>query len=200
MTIQIKGHSHCPCKEDEKTVFGFWIYLLTDLMFFAILFATYSVFSRGGTFGEITPKEIFSLPFGVKQTLVMLLSAFSAGMGGVCAHRQLKEGAVAFFSLTFCIGLVFLQGMGKEFSSVFAQGYDWTSTAFLSMYFTLMGTFALHLVFGLLWILLFVILLLKEEGISSRTLSRLTCLRLFWQFMNLIWGLLFTFVYLLGGV
>lgn len=198
--MENKPPLHLDHEEGAHTVFGFWIYLLTDLMFFGVLFATYSVLSRAGTFGGITPKEILSFPFATGQSFLMLLSALTAGIGGVCVHKKQKGGLLFFFSLTLFLGLFFLKRMGGECSALFAQGYDWTSTGFLSIYFTLMGTFALHVVLGIVWIVLFILLLLREKELSAVSVRRWTCLRLFWQFMNLIWVFIFTFVYGLGAI
>jgi len=181
-----------------KTTFGFWIYLLTDFMFLATIFAAYIVLSQN-TFGALAPRDIFSLSFSTIQTLVMLSAAFTAGIGVACAHRKSKKGTITFFFFTFLIGLVFLAMMGHEFSSIFSLGYSWKSNAFLSIYFTLIGMIGLHIVIGLLWILILLIPVFKE-GILPTHLKRLTCLRMFWQFVNLVWVLIFTFVYVIGVI
>lgn len=182
----------------SKTTFGFWIYLLTDFMFLATLFAAYAVLSKN-TFGGLTPRDIFSLPFSTVQTLVMLSTAFTAGIAGAYSHRKSKRSVIIFFFLTFLLGLVFLAMMGHEFSHIFSAGYSWKSTAFLSIYFTLIGMFGLHVLAGLFWIIILVIPVFKQ-GITPVSLKRLTCLRMFWQFINLMWVLIFTFVYVLGVV
>ena len=182
----------------SKTTFGFWIYLLTDFMFLATIFAAYIVLSKNA-FGGLTPRDIFSLPFAVIQTLVMLCGAFTAGLAGAFVHRKNKEGTIFFFFLTFFIGLVFLWMIGHEFSHIFSAGYSWESTAFLSMYFTLIGMMGLHVMIGLLWTIVLIIPVFKQ-GITAVSLKRLTCLRMFWQFINFIWVLIFTFVYVLGVI
>lgn len=182
----------------SKTTFGFWVYLLTDFMFLATIFASYAVLSKN-TFGGLTPRDIFSLPFSTIQTLVMLCSAFTAGIAGACAHRKSKGGVIGFFFLTFLLGLLFLGMMGYEFSHIFAAGYSWKSTAFLSMYFTLIGMFGGHVIFALLWVIVLIIPVFKQ-GITVVSLKRLTCLRMFWQFINVVWVLIFTFVYVLGVI
>ena len=182
----------------SKTTFGFWVYLLTDFMFFATIFAAYTVLSKN-TFGGLIPRDIFSLPFSTIQTFVILCAAFTAGIGGACAHRKNKGGVIFSFFLTFLIGLVFLGMMGHEFSHVFSAGYSWKSTAFLSIYFTLIGMIGLHVIIALLWIIILITPVFKK-GITPVSLKRLTCLRLFWQFINFVWILIFIFVYVLGVI
>lgn len=182
----------------SKTTFGFWVYLLTDFMFLATIFASYIVLCKN-TFGGLTPKDLFSLPYATTQTLVMLCGAFTSGLAGAYLHRKSKGKTLFFFFLTFLIGLVFLWMMRHEFSHVFAAGYSWKSTAFLSMYFTLIGMMGLHVIIALLWTVILMIPVFKQ-GITAVSLKRLTCLRMFWQFINFVWVLIFTFVYVLGVI
>ncbi|MCP5504195.1 MAG: cytochrome c oxidase subunit 3 [Chlamydiales bacterium] len=182
----------------SRATFGFWVYLLTDFIFLSTIFACYAVLSKN-TFGGLTPRDIFSLPFSTVQTFVMLCIAFTAGVLGAYAHRKSKGGVITFTFLTFLLGLVFLGMMGHEFSHIFAAGYSWKSTAFLSMYFSLIGMFGLHVIFGLLWIIVLIVPVFKE-GVTAVSIRRLTCLRMFWQFINIVWVLIFTFVYVLGVI
>ncbi len=198
MTVAHEDYPDTHHDDYSKTTFGFWVYLLTDFMFLGTIFAAYAVLNES-TFGGLTPRDIFSLPFSTIQMLVMLSSAFTAGIAGACAHRKRKGGVICFFSLTFLLGLIFLGMMGHEFSHIFDAGYSWKSTAFLSMYFTLIGMFGLHVIFALLWVIVLMIPLFKQ-GITAVSLKRLTCLRMFWQFINVIWVLIFTFVYVLGVI
>ncbi|MCP5506324.1 MAG: cytochrome c oxidase subunit 3 [Chlamydiales bacterium] len=180
----------------SKTTFGFWIYLLSDLMFFGTLFAAYFVLSKN-TFGGPTPKEIFILPETMIETILLLGAAFTAGLGGVYAHRKKKGGTIIFFLITFVLGLGFLPYYFREYFQIFEMGYSWKSNGFLSMYFTLTATFALHVIVGLLWILVLLPPVFKQ-GITPLHLKRLSCLRIFWQFVSVVWTFIFTFVYLLG--
>jgi len=182
----------------SKTTFGFWVYLLTDLMFFASIFAAYAVLSKK-TFGGPSAHDLFSLSYSTVQTLVMLTSAFTIGLGGVYAHRNSKGGVIFFFFLSFLLGLCFLGMMGQEFSQVLAHGNSWKTSAFLSIYFSLVGLFGLHMIVALLWVLVLIPPVFKE-GISAISLKRLTCLRMFWQFINIVWVFIFTFVYVLGVI
>ncbi len=180
----------------SKTVFGFWVYLMTDLVLFGTLFATYAVLSNS-TFGGPSAKDLFYLPFTLIETLVLLFSSFTIGIAGAAAHRKEKKMCITFFAITFVLGAVFMGMMWNELSSLVRAGHGWDQSAFLSSYFTLMGTLGLHVLFGLLWMIVLLIPVWRQ-GISHVSLRRLTCLKMFWQFLNIIWVLIFSFVYLMG--
>lgn len=180
----------------SKTVFGFWLYLLTDFMLFATIFAAYAVLSKS-TFGGPTPKELFSLDYTTLQTFILLTSAFTIGLGGVFAHRRSKGGALSFFILSFFLGIAFLWMELHEFSYLISIGSGWEKNAFMSVFFSLIGIFLLHLVFALLWIIVLLIPIIKE-GITKTSIRRLTCLRMFWQFLSVVWAFIYTIVYVVG--
>lgn len=180
----------------SRTIFGFWVYLMTDFVLFGAIFATYAVL-KDSTFGGPAAKDLFYLPFTLIQTLVLLLGSLTAGLGGASAHRKNKKATLLFFSLTFLIGAIFMGMMLAEFSHLHRAGHGWNQSAFLSAYFTLVGTLGVHVLFGLVWILVLLVPVWRE-GISHVSLRRLTCLRMFWQFVNIVWMLIFSFVYLLG--
>lgn len=195
--------SHAPFPDTHhdvysKTIFGFWIYLLTEFILFATLFATYAVL-RDSTFGGPGAKQLFDIPFELSLTLILLASSFTAGLGGVYAHRRNKAGTLIGFLVTFLLGAAFLWLEMKDFSHLIHSGNGWERNAFLSAYFTLTGTHALHVAFALLWTLVF-LWPVCAHGLTPVSVKRLTCLRMFWQFINVIWVFIFTFVYLLGGI
>lgn len=181
----------------SKTVFGFWVYLLTDFILFGTLFATYSVL-RGSTFGGPSPKELFQLPFTLTQTLFLLTSSFTVGLAGAYAHRKDKQKTIALFLLTFFLGIAFMGMELTEFSRILSRGYSWKTSAFLSAYFTLIATHGIHMIFALLWVIV-LILPVWRRGLTAVSVQRLTCLRMFWQFLNIVWVFIFTAVYLVGS-
>lgn len=184
------------CSVYEKTIFGFWVYLLTDFVLFATLFSTYAVL-RTHTFGGPSSSELFHLPFTLIQTLVFLVSSFTVGMSGVLAHRKDKKGVIVFLTFTFLLGAIFFFLMLYEFSYLIQSGNSWEKSAFLSAFFTLIGTYGIHLFFGLLWIPVLIVSI-GREGLEDRSIRRVSCFRMFWQFLYVIWIFIFTIVYLLG--
>lgn len=182
----------------SKTVFGFWVYLMTDFMMFATLFATYQVL-KGSTFGGPGIKDLFSLSYMTIQMLFLLAASSAAGFGSMAVHRKKKNQAIGLFALVFLFGLVFFWMQCSELVRLHESGYSWKNSAFLSAYFTLIGTHAVHIFFALLWIPVLIAPLFRRE-IDLDSLKRLTCLRLFWQFLNVVWIFIFTVVYLMGGL
>jgi cytochrome o ubiquinol oxidase subunit III len=182
----------------SKTVFGFWIYLLTDFVLFGTLFATYAVL-RNNTFGGLTPHDLSQLPFILLPTLVLLVSSLTIGLGTAWAHRKNKRGALSLLGITFLLGILFMVMQWIDIAYLIGDGNDWRKSAFLSAYFTLIGTHAVHLLFALLWTLVFVYPLLHRQ-ITHVDVRRLTCLKMFWQFLNIVWIFIFSFVYLMGRI
>jgi cytochrome o ubiquinol oxidase subunit 3 len=181
---------------NAKTFFGFWLYLMTDCVMFATFFATYAVLS-GGTAGGPSAKDLFHLPFVLTETLVLLTSSFTCGLAMLPDHFERKYQMLGWFALTFLLGLLFLWMEGAEFSRLIQEGNGWQRSAFLTAYFTLIGTHGLHMVVGLLWMIVLLIPVWRH-GLNPVSFRRLTCLRLFWHFLYLIWIFTFTFVYLTG--
>jgi len=181
----------------SKTIFGFWVYLLTDFVMFATFFAAYLVL-RNNTFGGPPAKELFHLPFTLVQTLILLTCSFMSGLGGVFAHRKKKMQVIVFFVLTFLLGLGFMGMQFAEYRQLISTGNTWERSAFLSGYFTLTGMLSLHLVFGLLFIIILLIPVFKN-GIDEVSIKRLTCLKMLFQFINIVWVFIFTIVYLIGA-
>lgn len=180
----------------DRNVFGFWIYLMTDCVLFATLFATYAVL-HNNIYGGPSAKDLFSLPFALSETLILLTSSFTCGLAMLSAQRQQKYKALSLFGITFLLGITFLTLELTEFSHLVAEGNSWQRNAFLSAYFTLVGCHGLHITCGLAWMLVMLGQVLLR-GLTVSTLRRLTCLSLFWHFLDVIWVLIFTFVYLMG--
>ena len=195
-------HSHTDHHDIEKqvydrTIFGFWLYVMTDCVLFATLFATYAVLHHG-TFGGPTSKDLFELPFALTETIILLLSSFTCGLALISAHHQRKGYSILFLSLTFLLGISFLGMELHEFTSFVHAGNSWQRSAFLSSFFTLVGTHGLHITCGLLWILV-MIGLIAFRGLVPSTIRRLACFGIFWHFLDVVWVFIFSFVYLLGA-
>ncbi|MGL5263961.1 MAG: cytochrome o ubiquinol oxidase subunit III [Candidatus Rhabdochlamydia sp.] len=182
----------------EKTLFGFWVYLMTDCILFATLFATYAVL-RDNTYGGPSGHELFSLPFALGETLILLTSSFTCGLAMLAAHRMDRKRVLFWIGVSFMLGISFLTMELKEFSHLVHQGNSWQRSGFLSAFFTLVGTHGLHITAGLLWMIVMIAQILRKK-IVAVTFKRLTCLSMFWHFLDVVWIFIFTIVYLMGAV
>lgn len=180
------------------TMFGFWVYLMTDCVLFASLFATFAVL-RNSTYGGPSGRELFSLPYVLTETLILLTSSFTCGLAILAARRQAKNQVIFWFAITFLLGLAFLGMEINEFHHLALEGNSWRRSGFLSSFFTLVGTHGLHITVGLLWMAVLVVQSIRR-GLTAASVRRLTLLSLFWHFLDIIWIFIFTIVYLVGAV
>jgi cytochrome o ubiquinol oxidase subunit 3 len=181
---------------DNKTLFGFWTYIMTDCVLFASLFATYAVL-HNNTFGGPGGDKLFELNGVLAETLILLTSSFTCGLAMLAAHKKRQDFVIFWFAITFLLGLAFLTLEISEFSGLVADGNSWTRSAFLSSFFTLVGTHGMHISVGLIWMFSMMIKL-RKSGFTRNTMRRLTMLSLFWHFLDIVWIFIFTIVYLLG--
>lgn len=182
----------------DKTVFGFWTYLMTDCVLFACLFATYAVL-HGNTFGGPSGHELFKLPYVLTETMILLTSSFTCGLAMIAAQKRDKRQVLFWLGVTFLLGLGFLGMELSEFHNMVLEGNSWRRSGFLSSYFTLVGTHGLHITFGLIWMAVTAWFTLKK-GLTDTMMKRLTLLSLFWHFLDVVWIFIFTIVYLFGGL
>lgn len=183
---------------ENKSIFGFWVYLMTDLIMFAALFATYAVL-RNNTFGGITPRQLFNPPFVLTETLFLLTSSFTCGLALVAAGRNDYKKVLTFLAATFFLGIAFLIMEVTEFTRLFQEGHSFTASASLSAFFTLVGTHGLHITVGLFWISVLFFFLLRRK-LTVSLIRKLTLLSLFWHFLDIVWIFIFTIVYLFSGI
>ncbi len=197
MTENIAVHHHDPDQEAyTKNVFGFWVYLMTDCVLFGVLFATYAVL-HNNTFGGPSGKDIFDPLFVLKETLILLTSSFTCGLAMIAAYRSEKKKVIGWFCVTFLLGLSFVVLEVTEFAGLVREGNGPQRSAFLSSYFTLVATHGMHISMGLLWMAVFMAQVFRK-GITLVTARRLTCLSMFWHFLDVVWIFIFTLVYLMG--
>jgi cytochrome o ubiquinol oxidase subunit III len=180
----------------DRHVFGFWVYLMSDLIIFGVLFATYAVL-QGNTFGGPSAREIFSLPSALTDTLILLTSSFTCGLATLAAQNKKVGQTIGWLVTTFVLGATFLTLELSEFSRFVAAGNSPQRSAFLSSFFTLVGTHGLHIAVGLLWIVI-AIIQIKLRGLTPSVTSKLTRFTLFWHFLDIVWIFIFTMVYLMG--
>lgn len=186
--------NHHEAEANDRVMFGFWVYLMTDLLMFAVLFAVYAVL-QGKTLGGESGRELFSLPLVLTETLILLTSSLTCGIGMIAARKRNKNLVLFWFGITFILGLAFLSLEFKEFAELIHEGYTMQSNAFLSSFFVLVGTHGLHIISGLLWMLITLIFIIKR-GLNSHIIRKLAMLSLFWHFLDIVWIFIFTIVYL----
>lgn len=192
-TVAQLHHEHEEAANDRAT-FGFWLYLMTDLLMFSILFAAFSVL-HNNTLGGASGRELFSQPVALTETLLLLTSSFTAGIGMYRAREGNKNQVLAWFGITFVLGLAFLGLEIREFAKFFHEGHTLQSNGFLSAFFVLVGTHGLHITSGLFWMgttLSYV----ARRGLTESLVRKLSLLSLFWHFLDIVWIFIFTFVYL----
>ncbi len=182
----------------EKTFLGFWIYLMTDLLMFAGLFATFAVL-RTNTFGGPSGRDIINLPYILAETLMLLVSSFLCGLAVLAAINGQTKRVMWFLGVTFVLGATFLGMELLDFRHLFVEGDSFQRSGFLTAYFSLVGTHGLHITVGLLWMSI-LWLYIFTQGLTAGAKRKLTLLGIFWHFLDLVWIFIFTIVYLMGEV
>lgn len=190
---QLDEHDH---EAGGNTLLGFWIYLMSDCLIFAVLFATYGVLS-GNYAGGPGPKELFDLPLVAVNTSMLLLSSITYGFAMLSSYRKNVAGTQLWLAITGLFGAAFLGIELYEFAHMIHEGAGPQRSAFLSSFFTLVGTHGLHVTFGIVWLVTLMVQIGKH-GLNQANARRLACLSLFWHFLDVIWIGVFTFVYLMG--
>jgi cytochrome o ubiquinol oxidase subunit 3 len=178
------------------TMLGFWIYLMTDALIFATLFATYGVLSTSYAGGP-APRQIFELPLVALNTGMLLASSITYGMAMIDMEAGRVRATQAWLAVTALFGCAFVGIELYEFAGLIAEGATPQRSAFLSGFFTLVGTHGLHVVFGLIWIAVMLVQV-GQRGLILENKRRLMCLGMFWHLLDVVWIGVFTFVYLLG--
>jgi cytochrome o ubiquinol oxidase subunit III len=181
---------------DDTKVFGFWIYLMTDLVIFAALFATFIVL-RNATFGGPSGHTLFELPTVIEETLLLLSSSFTCSLATLAVHRKQRNWVIFWFLVTFVLGAAFLFLEIREFSQFIHEGAGPERSAFLSSFFILVGTHGFHITLGLLWMIV-ALFRVYLRPLSAMAISQIFRLAFFWHFLDLVWVFIFTVVYSMG--
>jgi cytochrome o ubiquinol oxidase subunit 3 len=190
---QLDEHDH---EAGGSTLLGFWIYLMSDCLVFAVLFATYGVLS-GNYAGGPGPKELFDLSLVAVNTTMLLLSSITYGFAMLSSYRNSVGATQLWLAVTGLFGAAFLGIELYEFAHMIHEGAGPQRSAFLSSFFTLVGTHGLHVTFGIVWLTTLMVQI-GRHGLNKANARRLACLSLFWHFLDVIWIGVFTFVYLMG--
>ncbi len=185
-----------PAPKRIVVAYGFWIFLLSDIVMFSALFAGYAVL-HNATAGGPTGAELFSQRNVAIETICLLASSFTCGLMSLAANARNRLGTYAGALVTFVLGSAFLGLELREFADMIARGAGPQRSAFLSSFFALVGCHGLHVTVGLIW-LAGLMAHVKSKGFAAAVQRRLQCFSLFWHALDIIWVGLFTIVYLMG--
>ncbi|WP_127485770.1 cytochrome o ubiquinol oxidase subunit III [Paenibacillus ehimensis] len=200
---QVNGHAHVLSSEhhdhpdlEEMRTFGFWIYLMTDVIIFGTLFAAYIVL-QGNRNGGPGPAELFQLGGIMASTFILLTSSYTSGLAVLAMHKGKLQALMGWLGVTVLLGAAFIVLEVNEFIHLVHEGASISTSAFLSAFFTLVGTHGLHVSLGLVWMIALIIQLAKH-GITPVTKRKVNVISLFWHFLDVVWIFVFTIVYLMG--
>ena len=186
-------HAHA---EGGSTMLGFWIYLMSDCLIFACLFAAYGVLGGSYAAGP-SPKDLFDLPLVAVNTSMLLMSSITYGFAVLAMDKGRVGQTQAWLAVTALFGAAFIGFELNEFAHMIHEGATPQRSAFLSSFFTLVGTHGLHVTFGLIWLGTLMVQV-AQRGLIEANKRRLMCLSMFWHFLDVVWIGVFTFVYLMG--
>lgn len=177
-------------------IMGFWVFLTTDLVLFGSLFAVYVVFRSRVGLGP-TPHQLFAMGPVLTETLILLTSSFTCSLSLYSSRKNRLKGAITWLVITLALGMSFVLLEIKEFATDVQNGHTWHQSAFLSGFFTLVGTHGSHVTVGIGWAIMLAIQL-GMKGLTLTTRRKLYAFALYWHFLDIVWIFLFTVVYLSG--
>jgi len=192
--FHLEHEPHHP--EGSSTMLGFWMYLMSDCLIFACLFATYAVLGGNYAAGP-GPKDLFDLPLVALNTAMLLFSSITYGFAMLAVEKNRIGATQGWLAITGLFGLAFLGIELYEFAHLIHEGATPMRSGFLSAFFALVGTHGLHVTFGIIWLVTLMVQVAKK-GLIPANQRRLMCLSMFWHFLDVIWIGVFTFVYLMG--
>ena len=195
MSTALDAHHH---DSDSIDVFGFCLYIMTDCVLFGSFFAAFLVLHQPGVYGPAL-KPLIDLYYVLGETMFLLLSNFAFGLAMMASYKGKSTLTYLCLGLTFILGSCFIGMELNEFIHLVHEGYRWDVSGAASAFFTLVATHGLHVFFGLLWMAV-VIFQMARFGLNSTMHRRLTYLGLFWNFLDIVWIFVFTFVYLMGAL
>jgi len=185
-----------PASKRIITGYGFWIFLLSDIVMFSALFASYAVLARASAGGP-TGAQLFNQQNAAMETAFLLLSSYSCGLMSLAINSRRYSGTLLGAAVTFLLGAAFLSLEIREFHGMIAMGATPQRSAFLSAFFTLVGCHGLHVTIGLIWLVLMMVQL-AMWGFRPVVERRMLCFALFWHALDIVWIMIFTVVYLMG--
>ena len=183
---------------ENGTLLGFWLYLMSDCLIFACLFAVYGVLGRSYAAGP-SGADLFDLPLVALNTSMLLFSSITYGFAVLEMQKNRVKPMLFWLAVTGLFGAAFLFFELYEFAHLIHEGAGPQRSAFLSSFFTLVGTHGLHVTFGIVWLIVLMVQV-GRFGLTNANRRRLYCLSLFWHFLDVVWIGVFTFVYLMGSM
>lgn len=193
--IEEEGHDHGP-GHASPVLLGFWIYLMSDALLFAALFATFGVLSTSYAGGP-APRDIFELELVALNTAILLISSITYGFAMLAMDKGRVRAVQGWLVVTALLGISFVAIELYEFGVLIAEGATPQRSGFLSGFFALVGTHGLHVTVGIIWIGIMLVQV-GQRGLNAVNQRRLLCLSMFWHFLDVVWIGVFTFVYLMG--
>lgn len=190
--LDLEGRHH----PENGTLLGFWLYLLSDLMIFACLFAAYGVLGRNYAAGP-SGADLFDLRLIAANTAILLVSSITYGFAMIAMQQRRARATISWLVATGTLGLGFLAIELYEFHHLIHLGAGPQRSAFLSSFFALVGTHGLHVLFGVIWLVVLCVQI-HRHGLTRTTVRRVACLSMFWHFLDVVWIGVFSFVYLMG--
>lgn len=195
MSTHALDHHH---QADSTDVFGFWLYIMSDCLLFASLFATFIVLHHDGLF-VVPLKSLIELPYVLLETVCLLTSNFAFGLAVLSMYKSRQSWMVFWLIVTVILGVAFVGLEINEFIHFFREGYSYHLSGSASAFFVLVGTHGFHVTMGLIWMVIMIVQVCLF-GITAVTRRRITYLGLFWNFLDIVWIFVFTIVYLMGAV
>lgn len=190
------GHHDEHHDQESLKTFGFWLFLITDVILFGTLFATYVVL-RFSTDGGPTGAELIEINGIIVSTFILLTSSFTSGIAVLEMNKGNKRGLIGWLAITALLGASFVFLEVNEFMHLVHEGATIGTSAYWSAFFTLVGTHGLHVSLGLVW-MISIMLQLGRRGITPVTKRKVSIISLYWHFLDVVWIFVFTIVYLMG--
>ncbi|MDQ0200080.1 cytochrome o ubiquinol oxidase subunit III [Neobacillus ginsengisoli] len=195
VSAHVSDHDHGHVDQEGLKVLGFWIFLVTDCLLFATFFAAYAVLHTH-TNGGFTAKD-FDIPGFIIETFILLISSFTSGLAVLAMHKGNKKALISWLVVTVALGATFVGLEINEFTHMVAEGATISKSAFLTSFFSLVGTHGIHVTFGIFW-MIGLIFQLSRKGITPVTKRKISIISLYWHFLDAVWIFIFTVVYLMG--
>jgi len=194
--VEVAASEAGPAPKRVVVAYGFWIFLLSDIVMFATLFAAYAVLARA-TDGGPSGVQLFNQASVAIETACLLASSYTCGLMSLAVKSRRRLGTYFGAFVTFALGLAFLALELREFADMITRGAGPQRSAFLSAFFTLVGCHGLHVTAGLVWLVV-IMVQVAVRGFHPTVQRRLACFSLFWHALDIVWVWLFTVVYLMG--